>query len=194
MEKRKWYKKLLTVLLVIVFAPVIVTFILFAGVYALIRIPREKKMYRKSRYYADLKQAFTMGILGSPEYRFYDSAVRRGLPMRYVRQGSNGMEYFIYDGTVFLFPDFEQIDLNEAGTAWEVDRDGDWEGFDGAYEKLLAKLEDSHGLPVKLLVERQMFPMPELKDDAIPECIFVTESYESAFENEEPQRKLTDHV
>ena len=190
MNKLKWYQKLLITLTVIIFSPLIVAGIIIAGIYTLFKMPKNKKEYKNSRYYEDFKQKFMTSILYSPEYRFYNSAMRRNLQLKYVKQESNGFEYFIYNETIYLFPDFEQIDLNEEGTVWQADYDGDWKPFDECYANLLAKLENVPNYPVKLLVERKMFPTLNLNDKDIPDCIFVTWNYENAFENEESPLKM----
>ena len=94
-------------------------YIIIAGIYILFQMPKNKKEYKNSRYYADFQQKFMTGILYSPEYRFYNSAMRRGLSIKYVKQESNGFEYFIYNETIYLFPDFEQIDLDEGEKGWK---------------------------------------------------------------------------
>ncbi len=191
MNKLKWYQKLLIVLTVIIFSPLIVAGIIIAGMYyTLFKMPKNKKVYKNSRYYEDFKQKFTMSILYSPEYRFYNSAMRRNLQLKYVKQESNGFEYFIYNETIYLFPDFDQIDLNEEGNVWQANYDGDWKPFDERYANLLAKLENVPNYPVKLLVERKMFPILNLNDIDIPDCVFVTWNYENAFENEESPLKM----
>lgn len=190
MSKLKWYQKLLIGLSVIVFSPLILAFIIIAGVYTLFQIPKEKKKYKRSRYYLDFKQKYMIGILYSPEYRFYNSAVRRNLSIQYIKQESNGFEYFIFNDTLFLFPDFDQIDYDAEKEEWQADFDGDWKDFDESYNNLLAKLYNEMNLPVRLLVEREMFPLANLNEVNIPECIYVTWKYDEAFENEESPLKM----
>ena len=95
MNKLKWCKKILIALTVVILSPLIIVGVTIAGIYTLFQTPKDKKEYKKSRYYADFKQKFTMDILNSPEYRFYNSAVRRNLRLKYIKQESNGFEYFI---------------------------------------------------------------------------------------------------
>ena len=190
MNKLKWYQKLLIGLLVVIFSPLILAFLIFAGIYALFQIPKNKKEYKKSRYYLDFKQKFMTSLLYSPEYRFYNSAIQRNLPMQYIKQESNGFEYFIFDDTLYLFPDFEQIDYDTEKGEWQVDRDGDWSGFEEAHKNLLAKLDKEPDLPIKLLIERKMFPLANLNEVNIPEVIYITWGYDEAFENEEMPLKM----
>ena len=53
MNKLKWYQKLLIALTVIIFSPLILVGIIIAGIYTLRQIPKNKKEYKNSRYYAD---------------------------------------------------------------------------------------------------------------------------------------------
>lgn len=190
MSKLKWYQRFLIGLAVVVLSPLILAFIIIAGVCAVFQIPTNKKEYKRSPYYLALKQKFMTGILYSPEYRFYNSAVQRNLPIQYIKQESNGFEYFIFNDTLFLFPDFEQIDYNAEKEEWQADFDGDWKSFEEAYNNLLAKLDEEPNFPVRLLVERKMFPLANLNEVNIPECIYVTWGYDEAFENEESPLKM----
>ena len=190
MNKMKWYQTLLIGLLVVIFSPLILAFLISAGIYALFQIPKNKKEYKKSQYYLDFKQKFMTSLLYSPEYRFYNSAIRRNLPIQYIKQESNGFEYFIFDGTLYLFPDFEQIDYDVKKGEWQVDRDGDWSNFEEVHKNLLSKLDREHDLPVKLLIERKMFPLANLNDVNIPEVIYITWGYDEAFENEGSPLKM----
>lgn len=190
MNKRKWYRNVPKVLLIIVLLPVIIIGLVVSVPYIMLHWLESKKDYKKSRYYTDFKQKFMMSIALSPEYRFYNSAMRRNLNMKYVRQETNGFEYFIYDGTVYIFPDFEQIDFIKDESEWQVNYDGDWKSFDECYNNLLAKLENSPECPVKLLVEKIMFSVSSFDDVDIPDCIFVTWNYENAFENEDSPFKM----
>lgn len=171
MNKLKWYKKVLIGLMLAVFSPLILAAVIVWGIFALFQNLKNKKKYKKSRYYLDFRQKFMTDLLYCPEYRFYNSAIHRNLPIQYVKQESNRFEYFIYDGTLYLFPDFEQIDYDAEKGEWQVDRDGDWSGFEEAYKNLLAKLDQEPTLPVKILVERNMFPLVNLNCVDIPECI-----------------------
>ena len=96
----------------------------------------------------------------------------------------------MYQDTLFLFPDFDQISLKEDESGWEVDYDGDWKDFEPSYQNIISKLENNRNMPVKLLVERNMFLRHKLTDVNIPECIFLTWSYEKVFENEDSPLKL----
>ena len=190
MNKMKWYQKLLIGLLVVLLSPLILICLISAGICALVQIPKNKKEYKKSRYYLDFKQKFMTSLLYSPEYRFYNSAIQRNLPMQYIKQESNGFEYFIFNDTLYLFPDFEQIDFDAEKGEWQVDRDGDWSGFEEAHKNLIAKLDKEPDLPIKLLIERKMFPLANLNEVNIPEVIYITWGYDEAFENEESPLKM----
>lgn len=193
MDKPKWYRKFLIVLLIVIFSPLIIMIIIWiaiGGIYTAFRMPKLKKAYKNSRYYADFKRKFTADILYSPEYRFYNGAVSRNLPIKYIRQETNGFEYFIYDDTLYLFPDFYGIDYNEDKAEWMVDYDGDSDFFDRRFDSMLSKLENRFSYPIRVLVERRMFYRMNLGGVDIPESIFITQSYDDAFENDDSPLKM----
>ena len=105
----KWYHKVLIFLCVIIFSPIIILGICAALVAYLFDMPRTKKEYISSEYFKDFNLPYKRYLLYSPEYRFYNSIKKRGLPIDYVRQESNGLEYFVFENILYLFPDFEQI-------------------------------------------------------------------------------------
>lgn len=187
----KWYIKLLIALLVIVFSPIIVIFLIVAAVTYLIRLPGNVKAYENSQYYKEFGLPFTTSRLHSPEHRFFNSFKKRNLQVSYIRQESNGLEYFIYNDTLFLFPDFDQIDYDEEKAEWQVNYDGDWKNFEQAYRDTVSEIDtEAPALPIKLLVERSMFPLLDLNGVSVPECISLTQNYETAFENEDSPLKL----
>lgn len=190
MDKPKWYRKFLIVLLIVIFSPLIIVWIAIGGIYTAFRMPKLKREYKSSHYYADFKRKFTVDILYSPEYRFYNGAVSRNLPIKYIRQETNGFEYFIYDDTLYLFPDFDGIDYDEDKAGWMVGYDGDADFFDKRFDSMLSKLENRFSYPIRVLVERRMFYRMNLGGVDIPESIFITQSYDNAFENDASPLKM----
>lgn len=193
MNKQKWYMKLLIVLLIIIFSPLIIMIIIWiaiGGIGTAFRMSKLKREYKNSRYYADFGRKFTVDILYSPECRFYNGAVSRNLPIKYIRQETNGFEYFIYDDTLYLFPDFDGIDYIEDKSEWMVDYDGDSDFFDRRLDSMLSKLENRFDYPIRVLAERRMFYRMNLSGMDIPESIFITQSYDNAFENDASPLKM----
>ena len=192
-NRTKWYGKILAVLLVVVFFPITILILLLAAPF-LIRGSRiVKKEYYKSPYYAAFKKKFTMGITTDPVYRVYNGAAARDLPVRFpdnMDDRIDGLSYFFYGDTVYLLPNFEQMGLSEDGRAvWQVNNDGDWMDFDEGYAatRVQAMYPD---LTVKFLVERRMITVCDLTETPPPACVFVTQSYETAFENEDSALKM----
>lgn len=185
--------KLLIVLLIIIFSPLIIMIIIWiaiGGIGTAFRMSKLKREYKNSRYYADFGRKFTVDILYSPECRFYNGAVSRNLPIKYIRQETNGFEYFIYDDTLYLFPDFDGIDYIEDKSEWMVDYDGDSDFFDRRLDSMLSKLENRFDYPIRVLAERRMFYRMNLSGMDIPESIFITQSYDNAFENDASPLKM----
>ena len=189
----KWYEKVLTVLLIVIFSPLILLILLLVCPFLAREYRRAKKEYYKSPYYATFKKKFTGGITTDPVYRVYNGAVARDLPVRFpdnVDDRIDGLSYFFYGDTVYLLPNFEQMGLSEDGRAvWQVNNDGDWMDFDEGYAatRVQAMYPD---LTVKFLVERCMITVCDLTETPPPSCVFVTQSYEAAFENEDSALKM----
>ncbi len=187
----KWYYKALIIVFLIIFSPVIIFGICAAFIAYLFELPKNKKEYAQSEYFKDFNLPYKRELLYSPQYRFYNSMKRRNLAIEYKRQASNGLEYFVFKNILYLFPDFEQIDFNEEKFIWEANYDGDWKSFEDAYKNLVSKIDGETDIScIRLLIERKMFPMTDLNGVDIPDCIFLTWSYENAFENENSPLKF----
>lgn len=182
----KWYVKFLTALLAVIFSPLLLLLLLIALPHLLIARVQEKRAYRNSPYYADFKRKYRSGIVHSPAYRLYNGAVARRLPARLAALPNRPL-YCIYDSEIYLLPDFEQMGLSEEdGVTWQVNYDGNWEDFESAAQKLLeACLKVRNGQSVKILVERNMIAVPDLRKTPPPPCVRVIGSYDKAFENED---------
>ena len=190
MKETKWYVHVITALLIVIFSPLIILLFLIAVPFILIERAKAKKAYYKSPYYADFKKKYTMGITTDPAYRCYNGTVKRKFPVRFAAK-LGGPLYCIYEGTLYVFPDFEQMGLSEDdGTTWQVNYDGDWMSFDDAYAKLLSDMTITPCDSVKLLVERRMITVCDLTETPPPACVFVIQSYETAFENEDSALKM----
>ena len=189
----KWYEKVLTVLLIVLISPLIILGLLLAVPSLTREYRRSKKEYYKSPYYATFKKKFAWGITTDPVYRIYNGAAARDLPVRFpdnMDDRIDGFSYFFYGDTVYLLPNFEQMGLSEDGRAvWQVNNDGDWMDFDEGYAatRVQAMYPD---LTVKFLVERCMITVCDLTETPPPACVFVTQSYETAFENEDSALKM----
>lgn len=189
----KWYEKVLTVLLIVLISPLIILGLLLAVPSLTREYRRSKKAYYKSPYYATFKKKFAWGITTDPVYRIYNGAAARDLPVRFpdnMDDRIDGFSYFFYGDTVYLLPNFEQMGLSEDGRAvWQVNNDGDWMDFDEGYAatRVQAMYPD---LTVKFLVERCMITVCDLTETPPPSCVFVTGSYDTAFENEDSPLKM----
>ena len=187
-NETKWYHKVLTALLILLFLPLITLMFLIASPFIIRESHRAKKEYYKSPYYADFKKKFTTGITCEPIYRFYNGVKARNLPVRFpesLDDKVDGLFYCFYGDTMYLLPNFEQMGLSEDGRAvWQVNNDGDWMDFDEDYAatRVQAMYPD---LTVKFLVERCMITVCDLTETPPPSCVFVTQSYETAFENDD---------
>lgn len=192
-NRTKWYGKILAVLLVVVFFPITILLLLIAAPFLIRGFRTVKKEYYKSPYYADFKKKYTSGITTDPVYRVYNGAAARNLPLRFpdhVDDKIDGLSYFFYGDTVYLLPNFEQMGLSEDGRAvWQVNCDGEWVDFDEDYAATRVQaMYPEH--TVKFLVERSMITVCDLTETPPPACVLVTQSYETAFENEDSALKM----
>lgn len=178
MENDKWYTNILLILLVVLFSP----FILIAvGLYVFFERPREKNEYKNSFYYKRFNEKFCDGIVDSAEYRFYETVMHRRLPIEYKRI-SNELGCFVYNNTLFLLSNYDQIEWDEEQKKWLLGYDGDFVDYDNDFSQMLGKLQNSDDLPIKLLIERAMVTVDDLTYTPLPDDVYVTWSYDDAFE------------
>ena len=190
MKNDKWYIKTLIYLMIAVFSPLLLIGFVFFGIASLIKIPSLKREYKKSRYFADVKRKFNLYVALSDEYRFYNSAAGRELTFDYHRQDSNGFEYFIYDGTLFLFPDFSEISFDEETGKWRAVRNDEEADFSECFRSLEAKLDSAPGIPVKVLCELKQFQVSNLNRYTLPGEIYLTSCYEHAFSEDDAPMEI----
>ncbi|MBQ6935030.1 MAG: hypothetical protein IJN49_00650 [Clostridia bacterium] len=185
----KWYYKTLIAVVIILFSPLIIVGLIIWGVSELIHLPGNIKEYKNSQYFKDFQLPYKAHKLDSPEYRFYNSIKERNIEVDYIRQEDT--EYFIYENTLFLFPDFYQILFDDEDSKWVADYDSDFQPLEEACQKIIDELHNiQKDYPIKILVERKMCTETNLNKFEIPDYIFLTWSYETAFENEDSPLKL----
>lgn len=185
MKTGKRLQAIFIALLVIAFSPILIVGSIVAGIAICCGMGKARRQWKVSEYRKRFGGTFSMGLVNLPEYRFYNAAVKHGIPMRYIRQASNRFEYIVFQNQLFLFPDFDQMDYDSEKQTWEANFDGEWRDFDQAFFGLLEKLDSPPELPVKLLIERAMLLIPDPGKVGLPDCIALIWSYETAFEKEE---------
>lgn len=185
----KWYYKILIAGMVILFSPLIILGVVIYGLSYLFCLPKSIKEYKKSQYFKDFQEKFKARKLDAPEYRFYNSIKERNIEVNYIKQ--EDIEYFMYENTLFLFPDFDQIFFDTEEIKWVADYDGDYYPLEQVYQKAENKIQPpKDNYKTKILVEREMCNETNLNKFEIPDYIFITLSYETAFENEDSPLKL----
>ena len=183
----KWYEKVFYALLCIAFLPLII----FVGFCMLIARPfiifKDKKLYKDSAYYKDFNVPFNESIFNRPRYSFYNAMKEKKWNVQYIRQTRNRYEYFIYNGTVHLFPDFNKLKYDEEKAEWKIVYRKNWEEDEGTLENFIntrKKLLDQNiaDLPIKVIVPIIMIEGGNLNDEEIIKKLFVVRDYEYAFE------------
>lgn len=187
----KWLKNILLVLIIIILSPLI----LFIFLCYLIAMPflsiANRIAYKKSAYFRDIKVPYNKNIIESNKYDFYNYAIEDNLPIKYIKQKTKSLEYFIYENQIFLFPDFNCLKFNEDKNCWEViKRHYDEEtiySLDEYLNKEKCLFETEINLPVKLLVSRYYFEEGYIDIAKLPEALYVIRNYHSAFKKEKQE-------
>ena len=107
--------------------------------------------------------------------------MHRSLPIDYQRV-SNELGHFVYNNTLFLLSYYDQIEWDEENSKWLIGYDGDFLDCDNEFSQMLGEIQNPDDLPIKLLVERRMVTVDDLTDTPLPDDIYVTWSYDDAFE------------
>ncbi len=185
----KWYEIVFLILLLIILSP----FLLFIGVIWLIALPfitiRDYKEYKKSAYYKEFKITYARNVLYRPNYLFFNYAKETNLPIKYIKQEENALEYFIYNETIYIFPNFNELTYNEEKGCFEVVyrkyKEVNLYTLDEYFnkEKLLFKKEPK--LPIKLLLSVHYLDLDTIDITKLPKTIRIVGSYDSAFKDEE---------
>lgn len=179
------YEKILYAILLIISFPIIVIFwVIATPIVAIIN----RIQYRRSHYYKDFKARYQENILYRAGYIFYNAIKEKDIGVRFIRQESNNYEYFIYNGSVYLFPDFDGLRYDPNDGQWlTVYRRYEEEAcssFDSLLQEEKRMLDDSvSDLPVRIIVPRAMIEVVDLKEASLHPSFFVVRDYEDAFEN-----------
>lgn len=156
----------------------------------------QKKIYENSAYYRILKVPFERKITKSVEYLFYNAAAERGQILKYTKQDSNGLEYFSYKNSLFLFPDFDYISFDEYKKEFQANysekisvgekKNINKLSLDEAYNRLVSKLDsNAPKLPIKILFEEFGVVFPEGGDEKLPDYIYLIDAFGTAMDREE---------
>lgn len=188
---KKVLEEILLAIAIVLLSPFILIVIILSLICAPFIAIQIRIDYKKSRYYQDFKRPYREWLAYTPCYQFYNAHYQNP-DVQYMRQNSNGLEYFIYQGTVYLFPDFYGL--------LKYDETGDLKLF---YKKSLDKNckqecesisdyieykkqlldEGAQGLPIKIIVSRDTIEENNLRDKVIPSTLWVVKSYDRAFED-----------
>ncbi len=183
--KNEHREKIIGVLLIVIFSPLILYALIHVGIVTLFSIPKSRKKYKKSEYFKDTETPYHLNIDRSSKYRFYNSAKARKLPIKYTKQKSNNFEYFVFDNTAYIFPNFDGMSFSEEKGIWQTNFDGDLSELEKEYQTMLKQFDALPQIPVKFLVERMMIDMLTIENLTLPDCIYLTQSYEYAFKNDD---------
>ena len=181
----KWYEKILFVLILLILSPLILFFLIIWWISAPFITLSNRRQYKKSAYYSEFKIPYKKNIFESDYYTFFNYAKKENLPIRYVKQKNKSLDYFIYEGTIYIFPDFSEIKYNLETLQFEIIYRHYKEITKYSLEDFFCKkeklFEEEINMPVKLLVSRNYFNEEFVNIDLFPENIYVVKTYDTAF-------------
>ena len=183
----KWYEYLIFVLLMIILSPVI----LFGLIIFLIIYPfnnfAKRKSYKKSAYYRDFKTPYSREIFNSNQYAFYNYSVEENLPIKYIKQKTKPLDYFVYNNQIYIFPDFEKIIFDENNNIWNVVYGKNKRESKCTIEEFLNKqmmlFEEPINMPVRILLARDYIENKIIDISKLPESLYIIRNYTSALDN-----------
>ena len=189
-------KRVLVVFLLILFSPLLLVLFVGGGLFILIAAAiswpilglEARRNYKKSQYFRELGVPYRKHLMDGPSYAFYN-AYGKHEDVTYVRQNGNSFEYFVYGGTVYLFPDFNCLKFCQESMRWKtVYRTYSEEEYGelGDYiETRRGLLEESvSSLPIKVIIDRKRIQEPSLEGLPLPSEAWIVKHFETAFRNE----------
>lgn len=180
-EETRWYMKLLYALIIIVFSPLLLLFIIIGLIYSLfewIKTPYYKKQYHASPYFKNFAFPYNRYTLYMPSYITYNTAREKGLDLELIHDEEDNPDYIIFKERLYLFPDFDQISYDQ--DKWIVDYDGDWDiTLEEDIKKKKSTIKGVHvNLPYYLLLPNEMIG-PDNPIDLLPSYIKLVDDYTS---------------
>ena len=140
----------------------IFVFVLWALIYSLfdrLKEPKRKKEYYSSAYYKDFSEPYSRSIIYQDSYLFYNETKDSKAKFTFVHQKTNGTNYIVYGGTVYLFQldsdVFEGIFYNDQDKEWKANIDGEWVSLDEAWKDYITHIENTNEstkpIPIRMM-------------------------------------------
>ncbi len=185
--KQKWYENIMTALLFVIFLPLILFVVICFGISAPFVELSNRKKYKESQYFKDFKVPYSKTNIQSDKFKFYNLYKEKSFPIQYVRQASNNFEFFIYEGAVYLFPDFNFVKYFPETKEWKcVYRKYSEENYVDvkSYIELKKQLLDKEysNLHIRIILERNYIEESNLNDKELPIFLYIVRNYKTAFE------------
>lgn len=177
-----FWSQCLAVFVLILFLPLVIIAIPIIAVIQEIECIGERRRYKKSNYCLNFGVRYRAGITDTPAYRFYESAIRRGLQMEYHHIEAQRIDYFLRDGIIYFLLDFDYLCMDD-NEQWVADRDGEYSNFEDEIAQLSVSFEHDPSMPIKILVERKILPIENIQDISLPEQLHLIQTYETAFDD-----------
>lgn len=178
MENDKWYINILFVLLIVMLLPAM---LVGTAWFWLFKKPIDKKKYENTPYYKQFKCKYSMGIIDSAKCRFYNSVIRRRLPIIF-HKNTIDFDFFIYNGTIYYWSSFNQITWDDEQKKLLVWYSGDYYDLDNETSHIKERFKFAGSMPIKIFTDMVRINVDDLTVTPLPDDIYVTWSYDYAFE------------
>ena len=194
-NRKSVWKKLLIGFFITLCVLIVLPFVAFIGpIYAVayaVCTPFEKKKYRKSFYWRELKVKYYWGITSGFDYLFYNAAREENLPLK-RETFSSGFSYYLWtretEIVALVLGPLDTLYQDAAG-AWLASEDGAHENALPLREALEACEEDVKSLPypLKIVLEKEILKKKDL-EAALQEPAFLV------IEKKVPLKQILDNA
>lgn len=103
--------------------------LILAAIYLILLIPVDYIRYKRSFYYKNEKQKYSLFETTNENFKLYNEIAKYKLPIKYIKHpqdNSVASGWFAHGKTLFImnFLDFEYDEQREMWTSWQEDYDG----------------------------------------------------------------------
>lgn len=149
--------KIVLALMILITSPIILPCVIFFGCMYAISSPFERRKYKKSAYYRDLKIGYNWEITSWLDYRIYNETQKEGLPLE-RKEFSDGSAWYLWkrerETIALLMPPFEEIFRDKKTGAWQAgDTEREAKELKEALKEIYGKNFGELQYPVKLVIE-----------------------------------------
>ena len=139
--------------------------------------------YKKSKYAKDFGAKYSVGIVQSPAYIFYEYAYDRLKDKGKFVYESEEAQYFECGETIYLFPDEEDFCVNEETGEWYSILD-DGVSLIKYFHRKAAEVKNNEHRKIKLFASRSQLSVDDLNGVSLPDFLEPVQSWNNVFDDD----------